>query len=534
MEEIDRMKKAMLLLLTLALLVSGGALADEAYPETVDLTLYRAIFSASPIGTPIEEEWQARMEDYLGVKLNITWEELPFAEFNTKMPVYLAAGDWADAFLVSGASYTEVNEFGMQGMLVNLLDYLPEDSYYMQYVNASLKNRMAVTAADGNIYGFADGMKSVADAGTQHCWAVRFDTLEEHGIPVPISMEEILDVARQLKELYPDSYPVTIGEKDLSRWFQLYSSGLSMVYDGEKFVYAPREYAEDNYAVLEYLHTLSSEGLLDPEWMTDTSDQFYTKYLTGRNFISSYIYGSPFSETLNFNEEYDVEWGMINMPATLDGDPGYRASEHEIGQTLSTGFSIVVNAATEYPELVVKMIDYQYSDEIVDLTNWGIEGLTYTVDENGEKDYVDEIKNADLPSAKLAEYGVNQSMSCRSGMIFIPQLNDAASKLQKPNPYYYNGEFGEMVYWDFYTMTREDYDNVMPVDPPMTAFEDLENEDLSINKTALDTYVQEEYIKFIMGDRPLSEYDAFLAEMANYGDIDLGEEIYNSHIVTEE
>ncbi len=51
------MKKAMLLLLTLALLVSGGALADEAYPETVDLTLYRAIFSASPIGTPIEEEW---------------------------------------------------------------------------------------------------------------------------------------------------------------------------------------------------------------------------------------------------------------------------------------------------------------------------------------------------------------------------------------------------------------------------------------------------------------------------------------------
>ena len=115
-----------------------------------------------------------------------------------------------------------------------------------------------MSAADGIIYGFADGMKSVADAGTQHCWAVRFDALEAHGISVPTSMEEILDVARQLKELYPDSYPVTIGEKDLSRWFQLYSSGLSMVYDGEKFVYAPREYAEDNYAVLEYLHTLSS------------------------------------------------------------------------------------------------------------------------------------------------------------------------------------------------------------------------------------------------------------------------------------
>lgn len=119
-------------------------------------------------------------------------------------------------------------------------------------------------------------------------------------------------------------------------------------------------------------------------------------------------------------------------------------------------------------------------------------------------------------------------------ILSITMLNDAASKLQKPNPYYYNGEFGEMIFWDFYTMVRKDFDNVMPVDPPRTAFEDLENEDLSINKTALDTYVKEEYIKFIMGDRPLSEYDAFLAEMANYGDIDLVEEIYNSHIVTEE
>ena len=83
-------------------------------------------------------------------------------------------------------------------------------------------------------------------------------------------------------------------------------------------------------------------------------------------------------------------------------------------------------------------------------------------------------------------------------------------------------------------MVRKDFDNVMPVDPPRTAFADLESEDIAINKTALDTYVQEEYIKFIMGSCPLSEYDAFLAEMANYGDIDLVEEIYNSHIVTEE
>lgn len=529
------MKKllALVLALLLALSIASVAGADATYPETVDLKLYRGIFSTSPTGTPVEQKWQEMMEGYLGVKLNITWEELPWGEFNTKMSVYMAAGDWADAFLVSGVPYTQVCDFGMQGMLVNISQYLDENSAYMSYVNHSLKNKLSVTAPDGNIYGFGDGAVSLTDRGAQYTWGVRFDTMKDNNITVPTSMQEIADVAKQLKELYPNSYPVTVGYNDLNQWFRLYKSNLSVMYDGAKYVYAPRAYAEDNRKVLAYLAQLNADKLLDPEWLTNTTDQFFTKYLTGVNFISSAIYGSPYSERLNYNEEYKVEWGMINVPTNLDGNPGYRNSEHEIGKQLSSWASIVINAKTKYPELLVKMIDYQYSDDMVNLTNWGIEDLTYVVDANGDRDYTAEIKDAALPSAKLAEYGVNQSMSCRSGLIFLPQLNDAALKLQKANPYFYKGEFGADVYWNFYTMVRTDFDNVMPITPAMSAFDDLENEDLSINRTALDTYVKEEYVKFIMGERDLATYDDFLAEMANYGDVDLIESTHNNHIVTE-
>ena len=49
------------------------------------------------------------------------------------------------------------------------------------------------------------------------------------------------------------------------------------------------------------------------------------------------------------------------------------------------------------------MIDYQYSDEMVNLMNWGIEGETYT-ETDGTKTFVDEIINDENPATKSAEY----------------------------------------------------------------------------------------------------------------------------------
>lgn len=527
------MKKLMALVLVLVLAMGACFSVATAETETVDVKLYRAIFANSPQGTPCEIEWQKMVEDYLGVKLNITWEELPFGEFNTKMSVYMAAGDYADAFQISSYSNDQVLELGKQGMLFNLTPHLGEDSYYMQYVNANISNKSMAYASDGNIYNFLDAAKSTIDEGCQSMWTVRFDTFEENNMAIPGSLEEIRTAAEQLKQIYPDSYPVYIGYGSIGRWFNLYESSTGLMFDGEKYVYAPYRHADAHKEIVGYLADLQADGLLDPEWQSDNNDQYFTKLLTGKTFISSFLYGSVFAERINLNTEYDVNWGMIAEPKKLDGSNGYRSTEHDLGMFLNTSYSIAVNPNSPHAELLTKMIDYQYSDEIVNLTNWGIEGVTFNYDENGQPVYTEEIMSAEQPPVKLAEYGVNQSMSCRSGLIFIPQLNDAGAYLQKPNPYYYNGEFGTMTHWLFSTMTRRDLDNVLPRNPARTTFDDLELEDISINKTALDTYVTEELYKFINGTRSMDEWDTYIAEMPNYGNIDLVEQIYNDHIVVE-
>jgi putative aldouronate transport system substrate-binding protein len=49
---------------------------------------------------------------------------------------------------------------------------------------------------------------------------------------------------------------------------------------------------------------------------------------------------------------------------------------------------------------------------------------------------------------------------------------------------------------------------------PLTADEQTANKDIT---TALNTYVQEQTVKFIMGDRSLDEFDAFVAELEKIG-----------------
>src|SRR5690606_24351046 len=138
-----------------------------------------------------------------------------------------------------------------------------------------------------------------------------------------------------------------------------------------------------------------------------------------------------------------------------------------------------------------------YSDEMFTLANYGIEGVTFEIDENGEKQFMSHIKEAEDPTAELAKYGVNISMSVRSGIQWMPQDNDAAIKLMPPVPCYHNGEFYEDVFWKFYSETYPE-DAGPPIEPPL-AYTNEENEVIANNTTALNTYVDEEMAKFING-----------------------------------
>ena len=202
-------------------------------------------------------------------------------------PTYFASGDYADIFGHWDAN--AVNQLGEDGLLVNLLEHdLP---FYGPIIEQGY-NRLKLQAGDGGIYNFSFGFDThAAQAGsTQWVWVWRHDIFKKHGIAIPETLEETYHAAKQLKELYPDSYPdgllrgslVVFGGQVI---FMINRTSQALYYNGSEFVLGPI-HDEDRYrASLEYLNRFYEEGLLDPEFFTQTGDQSKEKTVNGTYFF---------------------------------------------------------------------------------------------------------------------------------------------------------------------------------------------------------------------------------------------------------
>ena len=62
--------------------------------------------------------------------------------------------------------------------------------------------------------------------------------------------------------------------------------------------------------------------------------------------------------------EEGQEWGLAFLPENEDYGTPWKWGSRQGGKSLNAGMGIYVSAATEHPEHVVAMLDYQYSDEI--------------------------------------------------------------------------------------------------------------------------------------------------------------------------
>lgn len=501
---------------------------SEKAPETLNLKVYQPFFGEKPArGLTIDKLWQEKMEAYLGVKLNITWDELPYGDYLEKMPVYLASGDYADVFLIN--SMDAITEAGTNGAILNLKDKLDLMPNYKKFLDANGGQEMKkVVSGDGNLYMFADGARS-STSGTQWSWIYRFDTFQKHNMAIPTNLDEFYSAAKQLKQLYPDSYPVTSGVTadwySIDRTFAyLNRTSPDVYFNGKSYVYGPVDEQNRHKEVLAYLHKLFSEGLLDPEFYTQTGDQFSEKMLTGKTFIVPNTFTG--FKLNNLNVEYPQTWGLAHRPVNFHGEIGWKLGSYIEGMTLNVANGgAVISSKAANPDLLIRMMDYQYSPEMLDLLNWGIEGETFT--KSGDvNSYTDVILSAANPSEKMAEYGINLSYSVRSGVQWVPQDIDGADNTHLLQPVYENGEYGKAQIFAF--TSGEGPESSFPQDIALPVTLTKEENDLKTSiMTPLDTFRQAETIKFIIGSRSLDTWDAYIEELKKLGDFEAVKKIYN-------
>ena len=308
----------------------------------------------------------------------------------------------------------------------------------------------------------------------------------------------------QLKEKYPDSVPV------VNRWGAsnligqlavLYNTKYDFYLDSDTNTYEYGPATEKFKSAIQTLQKFYEAGLIDPEFATISDDQFVERITSGKALFM-------FSEYLCcMNTENQGDWngnGRVNNP-DFDLEPltplatEYGSGKIEVqSPTARGGYAIAINADSEYVDQLVALVDYQLSDEMIDLVNWGIEGETYDI-EDGKKTWM-------IDNDKKKELGLD----ARSGM-WIPIDQDCSdsslSEIDIENTMAANAKVSDFAFYDAkktLSFTAEEQDTISEIMTPVK------------------TYVDEEVMNFITGKKNMEEdWDAFEEKISdmNYEEV---------------
>jgi putative aldouronate transport system substrate-binding protein len=503
-------------------LFAGGGSQARASGGAVRITATYPHFGGIPTDTPIGgKAWLELMEKKTGSKLDIAWNYIPFSEYREKMNILLAANDISDLTYIT--SRTPAIPYERQGLFEDISKHWDKLPNYQAFLAKSPYGMEKVTNSDGTRYFFPSGSLQRKEKGLfiGNPFAIRQDTFQQLNIKPPATTDELLEAGRKLKAAYPDKYPIT--------WWSFalpytYKTNTGLYWNGSRFVYGP---TEDNYrAMLVFLNRLYTEKLLDPETFTQNDETRTRKALNGSNFIQLGHYEDALIRWTNVAGS-TAEWAFTLAPTDPAIGPGWQSVWNVNENEINTGESTYIKAGAKNMDLLLRLCDLSYDPEVIRLQNWGLEGVTYTLKPDGKPTYVAKFHEAENFWLVGDDYGIRISSKYRPGLQG-PADYGAIFDVEKPLRAYLNGQY-VMVKWP------EAFDDrVFPTDPwvpphtrtPPVQFTPDEANANSTILTAVQTYIDEQRVKFITGDADFNQWNDYLNRIKSMN-IDSVLDMYN-------
>ena len=474
----------------------GAAAEDEGDMELVWMMLDRPEQPVRPDSTTIDEIYRL-------TKVRVKMEGVPSSDWSQVARVLVATDDMADLMLTG---FGLARDFYDSGVILPLSDYFDKMPQLAKLVNDEPEVKKFFL--DGKLYhmpklwrwNFRNGQLPV----------MRMDIVEKLGLEAPTTFEELFEVLKAMKQAYPASFPYT--SRGLINLMTC-SYALSVPYrldwdadiEGGKWIYGS---ARDEFiTTLEWLNRLYEAEILDPDYASIGGPQWQERLGSGRSFF--YFDNANFS--YNMNQVIERAEGVKNafeLLPTLTNYDGRRRNRMYNKHHLSNGS--IVSSAVENPDRVAKFINWLYTEEGADVTNFGREGIDYY--KEGGKYFV----NPDLVKERMSDSDPWRShMSyMASGLIQLGHWVDQSSIFS-----FIDDSVAQMYIDIENDPSLHERINA----PPFTADEIAK---ITTLRTQIDTLNDEWVNKFILGEVPLSQFGEFQKALRDAGVPEL-EDIYN-------
>ena len=290
------------------------------------------------------------------------------------------SGDPNQVYIKSGL-FVPLDEF---------FDYMPN---YTKWLSDHPVEKAELTAEDGHIY-YVPGL-NVAD-DYQPCLMYNQVWLDKAGMTAPETLDDFVTLLRYFKDNdmndngdTTDEIPMSIMKEFIPYMFGP-AFGLDLVsgFQADKDGNVTYAYADsENYkAYLTFVNSLYNEGLLESDFESVDRDMVIdriSKDLTGVAFDFSWAMSMMYSNVLPY---YDgtAATAFVGVAPLSGEQKGFYVGRNSLAGMFG------VSTKSSQIELACKFLDYAMSDHCQDYYQWGFEGESYVVNDDGSRVYTEQ------------------------------------------------------------------------------------------------------------------------------------------------
>ncbi|ALS26487.1 ABC transporter substrate-binding protein [Paenibacillus sp. 32O-W] len=316
-----------------------------------------------------------------GVDLEI---QQPTGNPSEKLNLMLASNDLPDLLSIGRGDI--LDKYIAAGALMPLNDLIDQYGPNIKEMYGDMLNK--TRSADGQNYYLANwyGLEQYPVFG----FLMRMDVLKELGAGDKVNNGEAFTSEEfvNLLKAYQAKYPTVDGKKAYALTFN--GDNMGAIKDTFKGMFGMYPYYETNgelksdvrapqyLDMIKFINSLFTQGLIDPEWATNKTQQYEQKLASGAIFATADAFwnlGNPNAVLKKEAEDQSKADEAQFYPYKVVA-PGVDPAKTTYGPKSSLGWDgIAISKSNKDPVRAIKFLDFLASEEGQYLMMWGIEGV---------------------------------------------------------------------------------------------------------------------------------------------------------------
>ena len=337
----------------------------KTYDEGITLTFGRNMdlnddnwLQMAERGEPIENNrWIQYYKEALNIDCEYALTNASLTDYNQELLLAMTSGDLPDVFHVFDQSM--ISQLAEAGVIWDMTEI------YQNNANETLGSIIegegteiySTGMYDGKLYAIPQKMPSTNSYN--HCW-VRRDWLEELGLDVPETMEDVKNIAAAFMENYEDNVGLMFSNSYMSEYQGIFwafggkensSRNQWVLQDDGTLAYA--EILPEMKEGVRWLNEMYTEGLINQEWSTEDTWSALSNYVATNRcgiFYGPHWYGFSLQSYASSMDE-DADWIEVGLPTGVEGQTVQIPANNTVD-----GW-ICVSKNCENPEAVIHMLN---------------------------------------------------------------------------------------------------------------------------------------------------------------------------------